>query len=443
MPTSPPEPGSEPGSHDAPFDDALNDALSELLRPALESALEVIRAQAGESSFPTVPPSLRPLIRFAKLPARSVGIVRSALEEHPDLRQAVAGHLDERRLGRSRWLWFGRPDGWVDELRAVLEDLAADRASTTADRERRALHVEVVELRARLSAMTGSVAELEAEAAVRERSVVRLEEQIAVLHGQLEEASAQARHALDERGRAVRELKDTERRLAERLARDRRERSEAAAREDAAGPDASATAGALSPDQMSPEARLAAIRVLHAVGDQLDELHGLLAPAGEVVVRGSGDRGSASTAPRWVTLPRGLTDDSADGLRWRLSQPDVLLLIDGYNVTMRRWPDLDASAQRAALERELVALARTVPAAVHVVFDGDVVAHDPARRVGSEIRVSFSPAGVDADDVIIEATRRYSTESSVLAVSDDRRVQRGVRRAGGLAVPVAVLESVL
>ena len=46
------------------------------------------------------------------------------------------------------------------------------------------------------------------------------------------------------------------------------------------------------------------------------------------------------------------------------------------------------------------------------------------------VRVHFSPAGVEADDVILDMVTELPTDTAVLVVSSDRRVAQGSRRLG-------------
>jgi predicted RNA-binding protein with PIN domain len=66
---------------------------------------------------------------------------------------------------------------------------------------------------------------------------------------------------------------------------------------------------------------------------------------------------------------------------------------------------------------------------VHVVFDGAAVvgAHAPGRRL---VRVSYSPAGVTADDVLRAEVDAIDTHRPVVVVTNDQAVVHDVRAAG-------------
>jgi predicted RNA-binding protein with PIN domain len=110
-------------------------------------------------------------------------------------------------------------------------------------------------------------------------------------------------------------------------------------------------------------------------------------------------------------------------------------LIDGYNV-IRRDPDLRAreaeslEAGRTALLAMVARVARDLPDAFTVVFDG-------ARRTGGaashgQVQVVFSRPPASADDEL----RRLagSLREGAIVVSSDRAVQDAARRAGAVAL---------
>jgi hypothetical protein len=73
---------------------------------------------------------------------------------------------------------------------------------------------------------------------------------------------------------------------------------------------------------------------------------------------------------------------------------------------------------------------------VEVVFDG-AEGHGPkppstaGRRL---VRTTFSPPGVEADDVVIERAASLPAGRPVVVASNDRRVQDGARAAGANVV---------
>jgi predicted RNA-binding protein with PIN domain len=125
--------------------------------------------------------------------------------------------------------------------------------------------------------------------------------------------------------------------------------------------------------------------------------------------------------------------------------PAMLLIVDGYNVTMSSWPHLELSRQRHQLVDALAELAIRIGTLVQVVFDGADLAGrfgppPVARRL---MRVTFSPEGVEADEVIMELVDQLNPAQAVTVATNDRELQEGVRRRGGNVISVAQLLAVL
>src|SRR5437763_17004179 len=108
-----------------------------MVRPALERAL--VLARLGEDGQPPVaaPPSLRPFLRFATLPARALAPVRRALDTDDEFRSRVAAATTEEDVGRAGWLLLHRPEGWAEELEELARAASADAASAADERDER------------------------------------------------------------------------------------------------------------------------------------------------------------------------------------------------------------------------------------------------------------------------------------------------------------------
>jgi len=139
----------------------------------------------------------------------------------------------------------------------------------------------------------------------------------------------------------------------------------------------------------------------------------------------------------WVApAPAG---DTASLLGW-LSMPHAHLIVDGYNVTKRAWPELTLAEQRDRLVRDLARLAARSGAEVTVVFDGAAVLVPQTRARG--VRVLFSPPGTIADEVIRQLVAAEPPGRVVLVATADREVIEWVqRRAARQVPPVLLLES--
>ena len=132
-----------------------------------------------------------------------------------------------------------------------------------------------------------------------------------------------------------------------------------------------------------------------------------------------------------VRLPVGVFDDSVEAAAALVSVPNLLLMVDGYNVTMTGWPDLPLDLQRERLVAGLEALAARTGVDVQVVFDGSGIGRDlpPESRLRG-VQVRFSDPGVEADDVIIDVVASGSPQRPFAVVSSDNRVRDGARAGG-------------
>lgn len=386
------------------------------------------------------------------------------LDADDDFRARVAKGLLEDEPDRASWLFLVRPDGWADEL-ALLDEGAAE---LRADEERRRAERRVEQLSAALERRSEELDSARSALEVLERELA--DERLRRHEAERESAAARERsdQLAEERARAVRELKRTEALAGERLDRLRRveaelsevrdavsERAEQLAEQRPAQPDT-------PPDRSTPDALpiaevaaavAAAGQSTAALADSLGEIASLLAAAVGSHEPSPPSEGGASTVvapestaaasqpaamsqrqsrpPRRVPLRtlRGVVEDSADGVEQLMASEGLVAIVDGYNVAMERWPDLDKGQQRDSLVRSLGGVAARLGAAVHVVFDGD----DAARPwVGTPlpVRVHFSASDVEADDVILSMVARLPTDTPVLVVSSDRRVAQGSRRLG-------------
>ena len=132
-----------------------------------------------------------------------------------------------------------------------------------------------------------------------------------------------------------------------------------------------------------------------------------------------------------LALPGGMFADTVQAATHLVRQPGVLLVVDGYNAAKRGWPDDALAVQRERLLDALEELVARHGTAVHVVFDGaDLWTAPPGRR---HLRIEFSPAGVTADEIIVELVGSLPADRPVVVATNDGEV-RGGARAGGANV---------
>ena len=488
-----PNPESESSS-----DEASQVSRARLLNRAIESAIVQAKKDASgrEKGAPLPPVAIRPLLNFVRLPTAASRRVIEVLESDEQFRTRVAGSLSEDDLGRGSWLFLHRPDGWSEELDLLIAAAAEEEAEETAgmlDRtaERRLAQAEemVARLKGELAeALDASQAALEALAVERATSLEVQGEQ-----GELQE---RVQRLEQERQHAVRSMKEAEKRAAVRLEESRQAASRAevdaqqiaeleaqlsqaqsSAANQAVADQAVAeepTAQSLEPAPSSPWDGVDPTRIEAAVrqaalaasllGEQLAVVAQSVAPAvarlkeqaDQALQQGDGDRhtdsilelsrdthssdgdsgSSVQRPPRRTPLRllRGVIDGSPEGVEQLLFTPQVILIADGYNISMEAWPQLDGSAQRSSLLNMLSALQARTSALVHVVFDGEGTGSRPAVGAPLAVRVHFSKAEVEADDLILEMVAGLPTDQPVVVVSSDRRVQDGARRLGANVV---------
>jgi predicted RNA-binding protein with PIN domain len=124
--------------------------------------------------------------------------------------------------------------------------------------------------------------------------------------------------------------------------------------------------------------------------------------------------------------------------------PGCVLVVDGYNASLRRWPDEPIGAQRRRLADALGGLAARSNVDVHLVFDGagDQGGQLPAVPRG-RVRVRFTAAAVEADDAILDLVDRLPADRVVVVATDDRRVRAEAAARGANVIGQDQLFSLL
>ena len=134
-----------------------------------------------------------------------------------------------------------------------------------------------------------------------------------------------------------------------------------------------------------------------------------------------------------IAVPGGLPGNSEAVGEHMLRFPGVTVLVDGYNVAKLGWKSLSLEQQRTKCIDAAENIARRWGTAIHVVFDGSSVvgAVSAKRRL---IRVSYSPEGVIADDVLRAEVAAIDLARPVVVVTNDQAVVKDVRAAGANVV---------
>lgn len=440
-----------------------------LLAPLLDDAATVLRALRSHE----IPASLRSVAGF-DVRGLSRGAARRqllrALSEHDEFRARVVERFLQRRDAQAvleAWvpsdalgivresmdatalpmlvstLFAARPAAWAFGIGAACEAglnesrlrTLGQEAGTRADQQRIA-----VEARQRA----------EADRAEAERALRHLEQE--------RRDERRARRARDEELAAEREAAlRTQAELEDALARARaaEERAVAQAEREAERArgferELAALAQALPPSDPAP-LRAAAVEA-RRLAERLDALAEDRAAATPSVPSSSppapvGDgrpvaRSAARPRRNRPACPPGLAVDTPAGLDAVLRSGGALLVVDGYNVTKSAWPAASPEEQRTRLLAALAELHLRLRCDIVVAFDGaDVRGVPMPRRPG--VRVVFSAAGEEADDVVVREASAPPRTVPVVVASSDGAVRRRSEAEGAVAVASNTLLAVL
>jgi predicted RNA-binding protein with PIN domain len=356
------------------------------LKPAIELAFHYARSRARSSDPSDVPPELRPLLKLSKLPPSGYSIVRDAINEHDSFRELVAAQVTAADVGELAFAWLQSDEGSAEVIATLEGAMAAELSSQTS----KAIGAKVREVTARADAQRSA----------------------------LQRAADVSEKAARESGAALHRSEEENRRLRMKVEQVAGEREELAQRIPYLEERARNAEAALGEERTRVKA--AGVKAAGVEATRADE--GASAP----------DMNPKQDEHRRTPVRNrtGLADDSPEGLRGLFAMAGLRVFIDGYNVAMLGWPQLDLGAQRARLVHGLSHLLVSSLLTVDIVFDGaDIVANDRLSR-SSNVRVDWSPAGVTADDVIVERIRQIAVATVVVVITDDRDVRRRVGDLG-------------
>lgn len=382
------------------------------LRPALEFAVLVVReGQKAKHPLPT-PKGLKRFVSMGRIPSAELHSLRRAVEGDEAFRMRVGEAVpdDFDPIGR---LWLQRPEGWDAEiLRLVAEVEEAERAADLAtqlgraQKQREAAELAAGRARAEVAVLRSQLADRAAVIDGLRADVVKLTEEIEELRGALADTRTDARHARDREAAALAKL-------------------EAAQAELRAATAAKGDAEAVRDEVLASRAELMVER---------DQLARLAAAAESLATQlaelTSPQPSGRAERPRRkpLSMPGGVLGDS-EAATLHLLRSGASVVVDGYNVAKQAWPDLDLAQQRTSLLDALENVARRFGSDITVVFDGAGVvgATAESRRL---VRVTWSPPGVTADDVIRDEVRRLPISRQVVVVTNDREILRDVKAMG-------------
>ena len=335
-------------------------------------------------------------------------------------RQRLEQEGDEERKARTMEI------SSLDETRRRLE-AARDAAVTEAERLRE-------ELRGERRGRRGREEESQRIVANAERRGEELEQAAARARMGREGAEARVRREAERARQVEQELRAARRALAE----SEQARAELTERlERAAAPGSGLRYADL--DALTEAADLAQRLAtgLAGVAEQAQRVR----PPEAVAPAGSADRPATAAEPARRArppVPPGMVADSPEALNAMLRAQGMVLVVDGYNVSMKGWGDAALVDQRERLGAALAHLHARTRCQVTLVFDGAGV--EGVRRVRRPgVRVVFSPPGEEADRVVVREVAQLSKRVPVVVASSDAEVRADAERHGAAVVSAATL----
>jgi predicted RNA-binding protein with PIN domain len=124
---------------------------------------------------------------------------------------------------------------------------------------------------------------------------------------------------------------------------------------------------------------------------------------------------------------------TAEAAEFLLRVKGAVILIDGYNVAKLGWPALELDEQREHSIKATENMAKRWNISMTIVFDGASVegAHSSTRR---KVRITYSPKGVSADDVLRAEVAGVDSTKPVVIVTNDRAIITDVTAQGANTV---------
>ena len=403
-----------------------------LLASVLE--LAVVVAQAGLRTHPplTAPTGLRRFLGFThRVPPPALRAARRVLDDDPDYRGRVALVATEELVGEAGMLYLTRTDGWEERLDSLASSSEADDSGGAHGRDERRL-----ERRLR----SAEAARVRAEARVDEATTALVRARTAEVAAR--QLGAEAQRRADVADARAHDLAAERDRLLTEVAR--LDGALRARTQEIAGRTAEADAAATREAEVRAELARAR-RVEEAVAQAYGAAEALriaIAEARSKPIAGASSArvGSAAPMPKArvaqvarrvpVALPPATFDDAPEAVAHLLRVHNMLVLVDGYNVAKWRWPTAVPVDLRERLIDALAEVGTRTGCRLHVVFDGIDPTAGGVRVVRKLVRVSFSPDGHEADDVLLDIASSQPIGQPVLVVSSDNRVRTGAQVLG-------------
>ena len=418
---------------------------------ALEFAVGIAAAGVKHKAPLAVPAGLRPFLKVQRLPATALGKVRDIVEADPTFRAAVAraAKVAPEMLDEASLLWLTRPDGWQQRVTEIAD--AGEPADLAAELRRSERRREAAERTAHrvLGELAAVRAELDRQgdaSTISRRDVERLQAEIVAAR---DEAARHRAAALKAQGQADAERVRADRSIAERddavgraadavRVRDEVLRSRATGEQRPADRLTEravldgAAAVAVELEVQSQLARRLSVE-LERLTNRLHQLEPSIRPPNvperpRLVRQGKLPAGRVGRR-RPIGVPGGLYGSSLAAAEHVVRHAGAVVFVDGYNVAKLRFPRLDLAMQRERCIDLCEDMARRWGTDIVVVFDGTSGSGvaGTSRRL---VRVTYSPEGVIADDVIRAEVAALPDEVPVVVVTNDQAVIADVRAMG-------------
>ena len=397
------------------------------LRSAIEFAVAIAaEAQKRKMSIP-FPGELKTQFSKSRIPSKSLGRLRRAIEADDVFRQRVALGVTPELVDEVGTLWLTQPTNWETDAAKLIvgmesaeQEAGLEAALRTSEKRRLAAEQVTLRTRADLVSLAEGLDSRESEIDVLRADLTKADDVLSEMKAEIIDVRNEARHARDRESAAVTKLQAA---MAE-LEQVRR---------------SSEQDEPLVPES-APNNEGEIANAVQTARDLADQLASLLPDSAET----SAVEPSRTTRPerrQILPLPGGVISSSAEAALFFV-RSDAEILVDGYNVAKLGWPRLDLEEQRNTLLDAVENLVRRYGADITVIFDGaSIVGAHTGRR--SLTRVVFSPQGVTADDVIRDEVRRIPATHSVVVVTNDAEIVRDVRADGANALPSNALLAVM
>jgi predicted RNA-binding protein with PIN domain len=387
--------------------------------PDIRAALvEVLGAYVARAAHLDLPKKLRRLKGFTPKGLARHGNELLELLEDETQRKLILQDLDEdslrlpKRNASLLRIALERADGWEAQLASMSDSSEEPKREPGGEFEKQLERERRKVKEAREEARKAKVA---ARSAIESnaRKVEELERSIAATNAELKQLRAELKAAATEAANATSALERRERRAQREVEKARADRDESRA-----------------------EAKSLRKEVARLKRDLTSTN-----PVNKPRPRKAVARPRDPEVRKPLEVPKGLMAESRETLEAWLKEPNVSLLIDGYNVSKTEggFVDVSLEQQRNRLVDEIDRLSRRMKVPSTIVFDGALIEPAAVRRKRRTVVVAYSKPPEIADDHLV-ALLEEKPNHPVIVVTNDRELQD---RSDALGATIARSEQLL